>query len=107
VVESVGPTLELSVKDKLGDDPDADVDLTLDFKSMADFHPDNIVRSFPALGKLMELRDALRALKGPLGNVSQFRRHLGDIVKDEKARAALLKELNVSTADKASAKAKK
>lgn len=96
VLATIAPTLNLKVKDKLGADPTADVDLALTFKTMKDFHPDNISRNFPALGQLMELRDALRALRGPLGNVSEFRRSLEKAVHDDATRAALMKELNVA-----------
>jgi len=47
------------------------------------------------LKKLMELRDALKALKGPLGNIPEFRKKIQDIVKDEEVKARLLKELGI------------
>jgi type VI secretion system protein ImpB len=95
VMAAVAPKVNIKVKDKLGEDQNAELDLELEFKSLRDFHPDNVSRKFPALGKLMELRDALRALRGPLGNVSEFRRHLEQIIHDESARTALLGELNI------------
>jgi type VI secretion system protein ImpB len=98
LVAELAPTLNLKVKDKLGSDPTVDVDFNLSFKTMKDFHPDNISRNFPALSQLMELRDALKALRGPLGNVSEFRRKLDAIVHDDTSRAALLKELNITPA---------
>ena len=104
VMAHVAPKLDLTVSDKLGNDPEAELSLSLEFKSLKDFHPDNIARSFPALGQLMELRDALRALRGPLGNVSEFRRSLEKVVQDPTALAGLLKELNINpTAPAASA----
>ena len=39
--------------------------------------------------------DALKALKGPLGNIPEFRKKIQDIVKDEEVKARLLKELGI------------
>ncbi|MNR55024.1 hypothetical protein D3C85_1753200 [compost metagenome] len=49
----------------------------------------------PELNKLLELREALVALKGPLGNVPAFRKQLQTLLADDKARVALAKELNL------------
>ena len=40
---------------------------------MKDFNPANLVEQIPQLQKLMALREALVALKGPLGNTPSFR----------------------------------
>lgn len=105
IVSHYAPSLNLTVANKLSDDEKAeDLSVELKFESMKDFTPDNLARSFPEVSKLMELRDALRALKGPLGNVAQFRRVLDETIKDDAARAKLLKELNIKA--KAPAKAK-
>jgi type VI secretion system protein ImpB len=37
----------------------------------------------------------LKALKGPLGNIPDFRKKLQELVQDEGARARLLKELGI------------
>ena len=39
--------------------------------------------------------EALKALKGPLSNVPNFRKKLQDLVNDEKTRDALLQELGI------------
>ena len=74
---------------------DAKLTINLDFKTMSDFEPDAILNKVPELKKLVELRDALKALKGPLGNVPDFRKKIQDLVKDEGARERLLKELGI------------
>ena len=87
--------VEAVVENKLSDEPDAQISLNLDFKKMKDFEPDTIIQKVPELKKLMELRDALKALKGPLGNIPEFRKKIQDIVKDDEVKARLLKELGI------------
>lgn len=87
--------LETVVDNKLSDEPDAQMSLNLDFKKMKDFEPDTIIQKVPELKKLMELRDALKALKGPLGNIPEFRKKIQDIVKNDEVKARLLKELGI------------
>ena len=67
----------------------------LDFKSINDFSPDAIVEKIPELRNIVALRDALKALKGPLGNIPAFRQKVQELVKDEGTRARLLSELGV------------
>ena len=47
---------------------------------------------------LTTLRDALRALKGQLGNVPEFRKKLQALVTDPAARERLEKELGLDKA---------
>jgi type VI secretion system protein ImpB len=69
--------------------------VTLNFKDLRDFTPDGIVMQVPELQKLLDLRNALVALKGPLGNIPAFRKKIQTILGDESARAALMKELGL------------
>jgi len=87
--------LKTTVKSTMAEDPDAQLTLDLDFKNIKDFDPDAIVQKIPELKKLINLRDALEALKGPLGNVPAFRKKIQELVKDEGTRARLLKELGI------------
>ncbi|MBN1104076.1 MAG: type VI secretion system contractile sheath small subunit [Deltaproteobacteria bacterium] len=95
VLKAQNVQLKTGVKNTLSDDPEAQLNVDLDFKSMKDFEPDAIIGKIPELKKLQELRDALKALKGPLGNVPDFRKRIQDLVQDEGARARLLKELGI------------
>ncbi|WPL16618.1 type VI secretion protein, family [Thiorhodovibrio winogradskyi] len=89
--------LKLNVPNKLSGEEDAQMAVELDFTSMSDFAPDAIVRKIPELAKLMELRDALKALKGPLANVPEFRKKVQELVKDEGVRERLMKELGIES----------
>ena len=68
----------------------------LSFSSMADFSPDSIAEQVPELKKMVELREALVALKGPLGNVPAFRNSLQSLLADDENREKLLEELDLT-----------
>ncbi len=64
---------------KLSDEEDAgEITVNLKFQSIKDFEPDNIIKNVPELARIMELREALVALKGPLGNVPEFRKNFNN-----------------------------
>lgn len=90
--------LSIQVPDRIHDQSDGELTATLNFSELADFGPESIVEQCPELSQLMQLRDALTALKGPMGNLPQFRRRLRDIVGDPKSRQALLGELQAPLA---------
>ncbi|MCI5167483.1 MAG: type VI secretion system contractile sheath small subunit [Candidatus Electrothrix sp. GM3_4] len=87
--------LKAVVPDTLSREPDAEMSLELDFKSIKDFTPDEIVEKVPQLKQLLKLREALKAVKGPLGNVPAFKKKLSSIIDDEDAKAKLLAELGI------------
>ncbi|MBR0558407.1 type VI secretion system contractile sheath small subunit [Ciceribacter sp. L1K23] len=93
--------LDISVPNKLSDDSDAgDMTLSLKFDSINDFNPEAIVRQSPELSKLLELREALVALKGPLGNMPAFRKAIQGVLGDDEARERLMAELTAMAASK-------
>ena len=71
--------------------------VSMKFDSLNDFTPEAIVRQTPELNKLLELREALVALKGPLGNVPAFRKAIQNVLGDDEARERLLAELIAAT----------
>jgi type VI secretion system protein ImpB len=70
----------------------------LRINSMKDFNPANLVQQVPELKKLMELRDALVALKGPLGNTPAFRKAIEGVLADDESRGRVLGELGLNAA---------
>jgi type VI secretion system protein ImpB len=48
----------------------------------------------------MELRDALVALKGPLGNAPAFRKAIESVLSDDDSRDRVLGELGLAAKDK-------
>ena len=95
VMKAQNLKLDVTVPDKLSGDPDSEMSVSLNFDSIQDFGPEAIARNTLELNKLLELREALQALKGPMSNRPEFRKKIQAIVKDEAAREKLLKELNL------------
>ena len=93
--------VDINVADRLSGEQDGEMSLSLKFESLKDFSPEELVRQVPELSKMLELREALTALKGPLGNVPAFRKMIQSALGDDEAREKLLKELGVEdTGDK-------
>ena len=91
--------LTLSVPNRLQEEGGPDeLAINLEVDSMKDFGPANLIEQIPELKKLMELRDALVALKGPLGNAPAFRKAIEGVLADDEARARVLGELNMNAA---------
>jgi type VI secretion system protein ImpB len=94
-------SVDLNVKNKLTappegtDEEDNLMGVNLQFNTLKDFEPEHVVEQVPELRKLLELRQALMALKGPLGNVPQFRKAIQAVLEDDAAREKLLSELGV------------
>lgn len=97
VMEEMEISLNLNVADKLSDNPteNDEINVQLDIKSLDDFSPDNVVKAVPELRKLLELREALTAVKGPLGNIPAFRTRIAELLENESSRDQLLAELNL------------
>ena len=95
VMKAQGIKADINVANKLSDDPDSELSLSLKFDAIKDFNPESIARNTPELNKLLELREALTALKGPMSNRPEFRKKIQEIIKDEAARDKLLKELKL------------
>ncbi|MBN1636434.1 MAG: type VI secretion system contractile sheath small subunit [Deltaproteobacteria bacterium] len=87
--------IDVTVPNKISGEPGEEMNVSLKFESLKDFNPESIARNTPELNRLLELRQALSSMKGPLSNVPEFRKKIQEIVKDEATRERLLKELGI------------
>lgn len=92
VMQKLNISTNFSVKNTLGTGAE-ELDVNLKISSIKDFSPDSIVKQIPELHKLMQLREALMALKGPMGNIPNFRKAVLEALKDEKTKEKLLLEI--------------
>lgn len=89
-------SLQIAVPDRLRDNAsDSDIPVTLNFKGMRDFEPAGIAEQVPEMRKLLQLRDALVSLKGPMGNIPAFRKAIEDVLADDRQREMIMKELGM------------
>ena len=93
--------LEVStqVEDKLSGEENEEMAVSLKFDTLKDFSPEGIADQVPELRQLLQLRSALTALKGPLGNVPTFRRKIENMLGDDSARQKLMQELGIGSED--------
>jgi type VI secretion system protein ImpB len=96
--------ITFSAKNTLSGEEGDDMAVNLKFDTLKDFEPENVAKQVPELNKMLELRNALTALKGPLGNVPAFRRKLQSMVLDEETRDKLLGELDIAEKSEAEPK---
>jgi type VI secretion system protein ImpB len=90
-------SLTLSVPNRLQDAKEGEeLGVQLKVNEMKDFNPASLVDQVPELRKLMELRDALVALKGPLGNAPAFRKAIEGVLADDESRGRVLGELGLN-----------
>ncbi|TNH83457.1 type VI secretion system contractile sheath small subunit [Aeromonas sobria] len=87
--------LNFSVSNRLEENSQDEMPVSIKIHSLEDFTPDRVAQQVPELRKLLELREALVALKGPLGNIPSFRNRLQELLSSDKAREQLLKELDL------------
>lgn len=85
--------LAMVVPVTLGSACEDELDVSLRFACIDDFSPDGVARQVPQLQRLLDLRNALVALKGPMGNVPAFRKRLQELLADDTGRQRLSEEL--------------
>ena len=94
VMAGMNLSMDINVTDTLSEDND-EMPVNLQFKSINDMSPDNVAQQVPELNSMLEMRRALLALKGPLGNVPAFRKTIQNILNDDETRGQIMKELGI------------
>jgi type VI secretion system protein ImpB len=82
VLKDINPKLKLAVKNKLSDEPDAQMEVNLDFQDIKDFHPDEIVKKVEPLKQLLEARERLKQLKLAVLKDANLKKALEGVLKD-------------------------
>jgi type VI secretion system protein ImpB len=95
VMREMKLSTSMNVENTLTGNKEDQLAVNLKFESMKDFEPEQVVNQVPDLKKLLELRTALTALRGPLGNIPNFRKKLAQIMENDGDRDKLLKELGL------------
>ena len=88
-------SLNMAVKDRLSENEDNELNVNLKFRRLSDMEPAAIANQVPELKKLLDLRAALTALKGPLGNEKAFRNKIQQILSDPAQRNKIVSELGL------------
>ena len=98
VMGGQGLSLTFAVEDRLTGQKDSELPVQLKISSLKDFEPQSVVGQVPELKKLLELRRALQALKGPLGNLPAFKTRMKKVLGDPDTVNKLLDELGITGA---------
>jgi type VI secretion system protein ImpB len=81
VLSDLAPELKVAAANTLADDGSA-LPVSLSFRSMKDFEPEQVARQIPELQVMLAMRNLLRDLKSNLLDNSTFRREFEKILKD-------------------------
>jgi type VI secretion system protein ImpB len=95
VLSSMKPHLNLSVANKLGDDPNGKLGVSIDFRSMDDFSPAAVAKQVPALKQLLELREELSNLRANLQTNDRLNDVLQQTLGSDDKMKALRSELGL------------
>lgn len=96
VVKSQNLSMSFSVPNRLDSASDDDINVDLKIASIKDFNPASVAQQIPELNSLLELRRALQALRGPLGNVPAFRKTIQAILENDETRKQVMEELGLA-----------
>ena len=94
VMKGMNLKMNLNVKNTLTDDAEP-VPVEIKVNSMNDFSPESVAKQVPELNSLLQMRGALLALKGPLGNVPAFRKTIQNILNDDDSRSQMMAEVGL------------
>lgn len=85
VMSKAAPRLAFRVPNKLGDNPDEQLNVELKFNQLADFEPGRVAEQVPALNELLQMRNKLTELLGKMEGNDALEKLLKDVIdKHEK-----------------------
>ncbi|MFB4202282.1 hypothetical protein KBTX_02323 [wastewater metagenome] len=92
VLKGMKPRLSFRVDNTLAGD-DSQLPVELNFNSMEDFEPENVVRQVEPLRKLLEVRGKLADLRNKMGGNDRLEELLMDVLQNTEKLKALGQEL--------------
>lgn len=95
VLEGMAPRLAYRADDKLSGEEGKQLNVELKFKSMDDFHPENVARQIEPLNQLLQTRDKLKDLLGKLEGNDKLDELLQSVLNSTEAQQSLKKDLGV------------
>ena len=95
--------VEVAVPNRLSGD--GELGVSMKFESLKDFEPAGIAKQIPELQDLLAMREALIAVRGPLGGFPKFRRAVEALLKDPEKVSQLMAELSADEESQAAAPA--
>lgn len=103
---AVQPGISMRVANRLSDNPDEKMSVSLNFSKMADFSPVAVARQVPATRKLLEAREQLANLLKYMDGKAAAEDQLKKLLSDPQLMAAL-KDRAVPTADESESEPEK
>jgi len=95
VMQSFNLSLDLSVPDRLGGP--GEMPVNLNFGTLKDFRPESIARQVPQLNRLLELREAMKALRPKMGDKGA-QKELMKAIKDPAVREKIVQMIATPSA---------
>ena len=95
VMEKLGAGASFQSENTISGSGDEVLDVDLKFKHIRDFNPDEVARKVPEVQKLLQMRDSLIALKGPVGNLPNLRKVIQSKLVELESRGDLAEVLKI------------
>jgi len=92
VLKGMKPRLQFQAENKLANDGSR-IGVELNFRSLADFEPENVVQQVEPLRKLLEARQKLADLRNKMAGNDKFEELLSEVLQNTDKIAQLSKEV--------------
>ena len=87
VMAKAGPRVAMRVANKLGDNPDEQLNVELKFNTLGDFEPGRVAEQVPALNDLLQMRNKLTELLGKMEGNDALEKLLKDVIDAHEKKA--------------------
>lgn len=93
VMKQMGISMSFAVTNKVDPDKGEEMQVNLPVDSMKSFSPGEVAQHIPKLKGLLTVKELLQEVLSNVDNRKEFRKLLGDLMKDQEALAGLKDEL--------------